>query len=274
MKLLAFGDCDDEDDIDEDGDRHANDEDETPPSSATVSQTRKSNQRATTQVVREQGIIVSLKAGFGFLRCVDREDDFPEQFFPFGEVFLQDDQEDEDVDDDADGGKKRSNPSNDEDMLRKLKVGSEVEFELVNDRQKVFWLCFDFVSLLMIIVFLISSTLQHFIPPHNLHTAQTRAIRVSLLPQGTIQLESVQPDELMGVVEQCLHATATSLYPSSSTSASSSSASSSNKGWRRGNSSSSGVNAEWTHTVNGVLSFLDSDGQKQLYVVSFCIIYF
>lgn len=53
---------------------------------------------------REQGIVISLKEGFGFLRCVDRE---PSIFFHFNEVL---------------------------DVDREITVNDEVEFTVVQVR--------------------------------------------------------------------------------------------------------------------------------------------
>lgn len=91
---------------------------------------------------REQGVVVSLKEGFGFLRCVDRE---PRLFFRFNEIL---------------------------DVDREVQVGDEFEFTVVQDQSSTF--------------------------TNN----RQSAIRMKLLPSGTVQFETRMESGIAGVVSK------------------------------------------------------------------------
>ena len=92
---------------------------------------------------REQGTVASVKDGFGFLRCVERE---PRLFFHFNEVLNID---------------------------HEVKVGDEFEFTVMQDQTSSFG------------------------------NNRQSAVRMKLLPFGTVQFETTTSTNVTGVVSKC-----------------------------------------------------------------------
>lgn len=91
---------------------------------------------------REQGVVASLKEGFGFLRCVERE---PRLYFRFNEIL---------------------------DVEHEVQVGDEFEFTVVQDQSALFG------------------------------ANRQSAIRMKLLPPGTVQFETRVENGLTGIVNK------------------------------------------------------------------------
>lgn len=89
---------------------------------------------------REQGVVASLKEGFGFLRCVERE---PRLYFRFNEIL---------------------------DVEHEVQVGDEFEFTVVQDQSGMFG------------------------------SNRQSAIRMKLLPAGTVHFETRVENGLTGIV--------------------------------------------------------------------------
>lgn len=126
---------------------------------------------------REQGAIASLKDGYGFIRCVDRD---TRLFFHFNEVL---------------------------DVDREISVGDEVEFTVIQVRTETFLndndtrpiekqICKDFSSIANKVITAFQDQ------PYTSQMSRQSAIRLKHLPAGSVQFETVTESNVPGTVIQ------------------------------------------------------------------------